>query len=324
MSAPEVFGFLLAPRFSMMALMSATEPLRVANRLSQRELYRCQLISRDGAPVTASNHMTLASDHAIGHPAIYTKMVVCAGFDPEANYDRRTDQWLRNLAHEGVALGAVDTGSFFLAWSGLLDGYQATTHWEGLDSLREQFPKINVAPGVFVVDRSRFTCAGGTAAIDMMLHLIRAEHGHRLAAAVAEQLIHSRIRDPQERQRMDPHLRQGVVCSGLARAIELMENCLEEPLDMESLCHAAGVSRRQLERMFHRHFRVTPRRYYLDLRLQRARSLLQYTNRSIVEISVACGFGSATHFSRSYHDWAGKPPTAERLLRETEITPSLR
>jgi AraC family carnitine catabolism transcriptional activator len=310
--APEAIGFLLVPKFSMMAFVSALEPLRVANRLAGRVLYTWQIISRDGAPVAASNQLALVADCAMAEAGGFGSVVVSASFEPEAGYDRRVGQWLKRLDRAGTALGSIDTGAFFLAWAGLLDGYRATTHWESLDSFAEQFPRIAVGSGLFIIDRARFTCAGGTAALDMMLHLIRLRHGHPLAASVSEQFIHAKIRDPQERQRMGTEARQGVTRQGFARAIELMETHLEDVLDIGALCDAAGASRRQLERMFNRQFRVSPQRYYIDLRLQRARALLKYTDMPVVDIAVACGFGSAAHFSRSYSAWAGRAPTAER------------
>jgi len=157
-----------------------------------------------------------------------------------------------------------------------------------------------------------------------MLHIITLQHGHRLAAAVSEQFIHDKIRHPQDRQRMEPGIRQGVAHGGLGRVIALMEGHLEEPLSSEALCRAGDVSLRQLERLFRRHFGMTPRRYYLDLRLQRARALLQYTDLPVVEIGIACGFSAAPHFSRSYSGWAGHPPSAERSRAAQGLTPSLR
>ncbi len=322
--APEVIGFLLVPRFSMMAFVSALEPLRVANRLAQRTLYRWEIVSQDGGPVAASSDLTLLADCAMADATQYDKLLVAASFAPEAAYDHATALWLKRQDRAGVALGAIDTGSFLLAWSGLLDGYRATTHWESLDSFAEQFPRVDVGAGLFIIDRARFTCAGGTAALDMMLHLIRLRHGQPLAAAVSDQFIHAKIRDPQERQRMEPDAREGISRPGFARAIELMETHLEDVLSIDALCAASGTSRRQLERLFQRHFRLSPQRYYLDLRLQRARALLQYTDLSVVEITVACGFGAAAHFSRAYRAWAGRPPTAERAARLRQIVPSLR
>jgi len=320
----ETIGFLLVPSFSMMAFASAVEPLRVANRLGGGSLYRWEIVSRDGSPIPASNGMSLVADRSFAEPVKYDKVVVCAGFEPERHYDKRIKSWLVQAGRGGAPLGAMDTGSFFLAWAGLLDGYRATTHWESLDSFREQFPRVDVDSGLFVFDRKRFTCAGGTAALDMMLHLITLRHGHRLAAAVSEQFIHAHIRDPKERQRMEPKERQGIADPRLARALSVMEGHLEELLGMDEISKAVGVSRRQLERMFHRHFRMTPVRYYLELRLQRARALLQYSDLSIVEIAVACGFGSAAHFSRTYHGWAGNAPSVERQPKPEGTLPLLR
>jgi transcriptional regulator GlxA family with amidase domain len=307
----------------MMAFVSSVEPLRVANRLADKELYRWKVISRDGTPVMASNKMTLVADQSIKSTQKYAKAIICAGFEPETFYGNAIGKWLKSLDHAGTAIGSIDTGSFFLAWAGLLDGYRATTHWESLDSFTEQFSKVAAEPGLFVIDRSRFTCAGGTAALDMMLYFIRSKHGHRLAAAVSEQFIHAAIREPKDRQRMEANVRQGVTHSGVVRALSLMESHLEDLLGVEDLCAEAGMSRRQLERMFHKYFTVTPSRYYLDLRLQRARALLQYSDLPIVEIAVACGFGSAAHFSRTYHSWTGKSPTAERQAKSANVTPSL-
>ncbi len=321
---PHSIGFLLLPNFSMLAFVSAVEPLRVANRLGGGNLYRWEIVAAQGTSVTASNGMSLIADRSIQGPSRYAKVVVCAGFEPERHYSTRIATWLHRLDRAGLELGAMDTGAFALGWAGLLDGYRATTHWESLDSFREQFPKVDVESGLFVIDRKRFTCAGGTAALDMMLHLITLQHGHRLAAAVSEQFIHAQIRDPQDRQRMEPGRRQGITHLGLARAIALMEERLEEPVGIADLCRAAALSQRQLERMFRRNLHVTPLRYYLHLRLQRARALLQYTDLPVVEVAIASGFGSAAHFSRSYRQWAGRAPSAERLRPDPGVIPSLR
>jgi AraC family carnitine catabolism transcriptional activator len=321
----ETVGFLLVPQFSMISFVSALEPLRVANRLAQQKLYRWQIVSRDGAPVMASNQLSLLADLSIeDRSAPLDKLVIAASFSPEAAYDPTTERWLRAQAHAGVEMGAMDTGSFFLAWAGLLDGYRATTHWESLASFAESFPKVDVGAGLFIIDRTRFTCAGGTAALDMLLHLIRLRHGQALAAAVSDQFIHAKIRDPEERQRVKPAAADGAPRQGVSLAIDLMESHLEDVLSIESLCAAAGVSRRQLERAFQRQFRLSPQRYYLDLRLQRARSLLQYSELTVTEVALACGFVAASHFSRAYSAWAGRPPAAERACRGRAVVPALR
>ncbi len=296
----------------MMAFASAVEPLRVANRLGGGGLYSWSILSVDGEPVAASNGMKMVADARVAEAGAPRRLVVCAGFDPQRYFTAGLRAQLRRFARGGVALGAMDTGSFYLAWSGLLDGYRATTHWESLDSFQEAFPRIQVTAHLFEMDRNRFTCAGGTAALDMMLHIIRLEHGHPLAAAVSEQFIHAPIRGAGEAQRMAPPARQGVTHRKLARAITMMEQNLEEPLSCGAIAKAAGLSGRQLERLFRDRFRQTPARYYRGLRLQRARALLQYSELPIMKVAVACGFSSLAHFSRCYRLWAGKPPSAER------------
>lgn len=320
---PERIGFLLVPQFSMMAFVSAVEPLRAANRLAERALYEWEIVTADGQAATASNGMSLVADRGLAQAEAYGLVIVVAAFEPERANDRRLRDWLHRRAREGAMLGAIDTGSFLLGWAGLLDGHRATTHWESLDSFRESFPKIEIENGLFVVDRQRVTCAGGTAALDMMLHLIARRHGHRLAAAVSEQFIHAQIRDPRDRQRMEPGVRQGVQ-PGVGHALALMEANLEEPLSAEKLAAESGLSQRQLERLFKRHLGSSPQRYYLDLRLQKARSLLQYSDMPVLEVAIVCGFQSPAHFSRSYRAWAGKSPTAERNDRSKGVAPALR
>jgi transcriptional regulator GlxA family with amidase domain len=309
---PSAVDFLLVPKFSMMAFAAAVEPLRVANRLAGKPLYRWRILTGDGKPVEASNGMSLIADGRLDEAGEKPRLVVCAGFDPQRYYGRGLRAALRRIAGAGGDLGAMDTGSFLLAWAGLLDGYRATTHWESLDSFRERFPRIQVTSFLFEMDRNRFTCAGGTAALDMMLYIIRLEHGPSLAAAISEQFIHAPIRGAHEAQRMAPPVRHGITHRLLARAVTLMESRLEEKLSRAEICRDSGLSERQLERLFHRHFERSPSRYHLDLRLQRAKALLQYSDMTVREVAVACGFASLAHFSRSYRDWGGKPPREER------------
>jgi transcriptional regulator GlxA family with amidase domain len=320
---PETVGFVLAPKFSLLAVACAIEPLRVANRMARCELYRWEMISLDGKAVVASNGTPMRAVRSIREPANYALVVVCAGFDPESLYDARLAERLRVLDRAGVPIGAIDTGAFVLAHCDMLNGYRATAHWESLECFQSEFSRVLAAPELYVIDRSRFTCAGGTAALDMMLHLVRLRHGHRLAAAVAEQFIHTRIREPKEHQRMRARERQAVNDPWLVKIIDLMEANLEEPLPVRELCRAVGIHQRRCERAFRQNFRMSARRYYLNLRLQRARSFLQYTNLRICDAAVACGFHGAPHFSRCYKAWAGRTPLIDRRLMHAGLTPAL-
>ena len=211
-----------------------------------------------------------------------------------------------------MPLGAICTGAYLLARADVLGGYRCTIHWENLASLREEYPDINVTSELFEIDRDRYTCSGGVAPLDMMLNLIEAEHGSTLAVAISEEFICERIRGKNDRQRIPLTHRLGTSQPKLVDAISLMEANLEEPMSLDELSRHVGLSRRQLERLFQKHVHCVPTRYYLELRLARARQLLLQTSRPIVDIAFACGFVSAPHFSKCYRDRYGVPPRAER------------
>ena len=314
-AAPQIYGFFLVPKFSMIAFTAAVEPLRLANRMSGHELYRWRLYSVDGAPVRASNGIQLMPDAALAEAAGHGKpdaIVVCGGIDVQHFADKTVFAALRRFERQGVAMGAVCTGSHVLARAGLLDGHRCTIHWENLDSFTEACPEIEVSTDLFEIDRHRFTCCGGTAALDMMLNLIGQRHGAALATAVSEQCIIERIRDEHDAQRMPVSARLRVNHPKLVAAIGLMEANLEAPLGQDELAHRVGLSRRQLERLFRRYLRKAPARHYLELRLQRARLLLLQSTLSIIDVALACGFVSASHFSKCYRQAYARSPKQER------------
>lgn len=309
---PQVIGFMLVPHFSMIAFTSAIEPLRLANRCAERTLYQWRLFSPDGRPIAGSNGVEIRADLPYAEALGLDAAVVCAGVDVQASDHRALMATLRRLASFGAALGAVCTGTYVLAKAGLLAGYRATIHWENLPSLQAAFPHLDVGQDLFEIDRNRFTCAGGTAAADMMLSLIMRDHGHEIASEVTEQLIHHRIREASERQRMDIRTRLGVAHPKLIRAVELMEQSIENPLSSQELADAADLSPRQLERLFLKHLGHPPTRHYLKLRLDRSRQLLRQTGMPVLAVAMACGFTSASHFSKSYTDQFGYAPSTER------------
>lgn len=309
---PEPIGFLLVPQFSMMAFLSAVEPLRVANRFGGGELFAWRIFSEDGQPVTASNGMTVMTEALTTGADTLPTLIACSGFEPARYASRGLLSWLRRLASRGAALGAIDTGCYLLAAAGLLDGYRVTLHWESASPFSEAFPGITVTGELFEIDRDRFTCAGGTAAMDMMLHMIGRRHGQDLAIAVSEQFIHDRIRGRSDHQRMTLCARLGIHNAKLLRVVEAMERHIEEPLGAEALANLGGVSLRQLERLFATHLHDTPVGYYLKLRLDRGRQFLQQTGMSVLAVALACGFGSAERFSRAYRARFGRPPREDR------------
>jgi transcriptional regulator GlxA family with amidase domain len=239
-------------------------------------------------------------------------LLVCAGTRDAGRGENDVLQWLRNLARGGASIGGISLGAYALAYAGLLDGRRCALHWENLAAFAEQFPRIRTTTDIFVIDGDRCTCSGGTAALDMMLQVIMARDGRALANDVSEQFIHPRIRGTRDQQRMAIQSRLGVANEKLIAAISLMESASEEPREVAEIASSVELSPRQLERLFAKYVHASPSRYYLELRLDRARNLLLQTTKPILDVAVACGFASASHFSRCYRMVYGHRPSAER------------
>jgi len=309
---PQNFAFIMVPEFTMMPVTSAIEPLRIANRLSEKTLYKWTMHSEDGKPVAASNGILAMVNGDLESIPEHATVVVCGGLNVQRYAEKRLLSWLRKADRRGRDIGALCTGAHILAEAGLLDGYKCTIHWENLPGFSEAFPEIEATGGLFEIDRDRFSSAGGTTALDMMLTLIASQHGADLASAVAEAIVHSPIRHHSEHQRMSLPARIGARHPKLVSIIEEMEDNLEEPLSPSILAKQAGLSTRQLERLFRRYLDRSPKRYYLELRLKKARSLLLQTDMSVINVALACGFSSPSHFSKCYRAFYGRTPYRER------------
>jgi transcriptional regulator GlxA family with amidase domain len=307
-------GFLLVSNFSMLAFASAIEPLRSANRMSQKKLFEWVIASESGSPVMASNGVEVAANGELEDLASCRMVFACSGIDVQKYASREVINALRHVERRGVAIGAICTGTYLLAMAGLLQGRRCTIHWENHDGLMEEFPDLEVTEDLFEIDEDRVTCSGGTASLDMMLHLIAQAHGNALAASVSEQFIHDRIREPHDRQRMELRSRIGVSHPKLLAVVAEMEANLEDPLPQTEIAQRTALSTRQLERLFRKYLNTTPTRYYLNLRIARARHLLRQTSMSILSVALACGFVSASHFSKCYRETYGRTPRAERAV----------
>jgi AraC family carnitine catabolism transcriptional activator len=312
-TTPEDVHFLLIPGFSVMGLVSAVEPLRVANRF-RAGLYRWHLLSADGGEVASSNGMALQPEAPAETVERATRLFVVGGFDTMAHYTPALRDWLRRLDRAGTVLGAIDTGLFLLAEAGLMPRQDMTLHWEASAAFCERHPCLAafVTQELFEIEGDRMTCAGGTACIDMMLALMARKHGHALAAEVSEQLVLGRIRDPSDHQRLEVAAHYGVHSRKTVQVIGEMQRHMEEPLSTAALADRIQVSRRQLERLFATHLHDTPTRFYLGLRLDRARQLLRQTDMRVIEVGVACGFDSPSYFSRAYRGRFASAPGQDR------------
>ena len=309
------FAFLTLPRYSMIALSNAVEPLRMANNITGEAVYAWSIASLDGTATAASNGLQLSPTVALDALGPIDILFVCGGVDVQAAVSPKILAALKRLAERRVALGALCTGGYALAKAGLLDKYRATIHWENLSALREEFPRIRLSDQLFSIDRDRFTCSGGVAPLDLMLHLVEAKLGARVSQLISEQFIVERIRNDRDRQYVPLRAQIGVSHESLIKVAQLMEANIEKPLSLDEIATATALSRRQIERLFKRHLNCVPKRYYLQMRLRRARELLLQTSMPIIDITTACGFQSPPHFSRCYRAQFGCPPSTERLSR---------
>ena len=308
-------AFLLVPDFSMIAFSAIVETLRLANRASGQPLYGWRSYSLDGDSVKASNGIVVEVDGSIADLDKAPMVFVCGGVEVQRFAQRPLLDKLRRLAAHGATLGGICTAPYLLAKAGLLDNSRCTIHWENLSGFQEEFPDIDITSELFEIDRKRVTCAGGTAALDMMLTIIAEQCGYGVSTLVADMVMHHRIRDGHEGQRMDLRVRLGISNPKLLQVIEIMENNLETPMSCADLAVEVGLSTRQLERLFHKYLKRPPTRYYLGLRLERARFLLSQTSMPVLTVALACGFVSASHFSKCYREHFDRTPSEERMAR---------
>lgn len=315
-------GFVLFPQFALIALASAIEPLRIANRYLSTP-YTWRLLSLDGAAVADINGIPILPHDALHDVQDLGTIILCADIQPERHYTRDLRRWLHRFNAAECTLGALDTGCFLLARAGLLEGCRVTMHWEVIEAFRERFPKTMVAQTLFEVDSRRLTCAGGTAAIDMMLSVIALDHGTELANRVAEHCLHDRIRQGDLAQRMALPARSRIHHPALAKAMQLLEATPERTVGVPELAVHVGLSSRQLLRLFSQILGEGPSRYHRRLRLEHARSLLRYTAITVTEASVAVGFESLAHFCRAYRQQYGRTPGVDRAS-EIKSQPLLR
>ncbi len=311
-AAPRRFVFLLLDRFTMLSFAGAIEPLRIANRVAGQAFYSWALAGESGDYCHRSNGAAFKLDMGLEEIDRDDIVLVCGGVDVQRATTKPVINWLRREARRGVTLGGLCTGCYALAKAGLLDGKRATIHWENQDSFLEEFEEVRLTKSVFVVDGNRMSTAGGTSSIDLMLKIIADDHGEDLANTVADQLIYSSIRTDQDTQRLSIPTRIGVRHPKLSQVIQMMEAAIEEPISPADLAEDVGMSTRQLERLFRRYLNRSPKRYYMELRLQKARNLLMQTDMSVINVALACGFASPSHFSKCYRAHYNTTPYRER------------
>lgn len=305
-------GVLLLDGFAMMSYASLVEPMRAANLLSRRKLYDIIHVGRSLEPIASSGAASVTPEVSVGADLKLDYLFVVAGGDPTGFAHAPTFAWLSRQALAGVRLGGVSGGPIILALAGLMAGRRMTVHWEHAAALSEISPHLLLDRSLFVIDRDRLTCAGGTAPMDMMHALITRHHGAPFARMVSDWFMHTEIRPSVGPQRSGLIERVGSRNAAILEAVRAMEANVAEPLDLGALARIAGLSPRQLNRLFRAELGRSTMGYYRDLRLDKAQSLLRNSPLSLTEIALACGFASSSHFSRAYAASFGQPPSAYR------------
>lgn len=312
MPRPEHFAFLLVDDLTHMAFGCAVDPLRIANLISGKPLYEWSLVTETGGPATCSNGIVTLVDHALDRLPQPDRLLLLSGVGVRDRATRSLMNGVRRQARKGVQIGGLCSAAWILARAGMLDGMRAAIHWDFHDAFVEEFPDVILQRSVFVADERIVTASGGTATADLMLHLIEAQHGEALATEVADQMVYSVVRKATAEQRLSFQARHGIRNGHLTHAIRRMGETVESPLTPAEIAAEIGISVRQLERLFERYLTSSPKKYQLDVRLQKARHLLLQTEMPVTEIAFACGFKSSGHFSRTYKNHFGVAPGSQR------------
>ena len=316
---PRNYIFVLIENFSLLSFAGAVDALRIANRIAPKS-YTWSLTSETGSAVSCSANISYNVDSGFLELGRDDTIILCGGVNIQVATTKRLLNWLRREARKGVKMVALCTATYSLAKAGLLNGKKATIHWENQDSFSEEFEEIELTKTVFVVDGNRMTTAGGTSSIDLMLQLIANDLGEEKANYVADQLIYSSIRTNEDEQRLSIPTRIGVRHPKLSRVIQTMEVNIEDPISPSDLASNVGMSTRQLERLFRRYLNKSPKRYYMGLRLQKARNLLMQTDMSVINVALSCGFSSPSHFSKCYRSHYETTPYRERGTHAKKLT----
>lgn len=311
---------MLLDQFTLLSFAAALDCLRLANQMSNKTLYEWRMIGESGDMIACSTGTSFQLDDGLEELHRDDTIVLCGGRAVQNATTKRLLNWLRRESRKGVSVVGLCTASYSMAKAGLLDGRKATIHWENQDSFSEEFEEVELTKSVFTLDGNRMTTAGGTSSIDLFLQIIAGDHGEELANAVADQQIYSSIRTDQDTQRLSVPTRIGVRHPKLSQVIQMMESNIEEPISPSILAKDVGMSTRQLERLFRRYLNRSPKRYYMELRLQKARNLLMQTDMSVINVALACGFASPSHFSKCYRAHYETTPYRERGAHASRLS----
>lgn len=291
-----------------MSYSSAMEPLRAANLLAGRVLYDIRHIPVSGARSRSSSGAQIGANAFLGEQMDFDLILVVAGGALADSNNPRLTAWLRLLAQRDVLIGGVSGGPLILARAGIMEGRRMTVHWEHAPALARVSSRLVVERSLYVMDRDRLTCAGGAAALDMMHALITEHHGVEFARKISDWFLHTDIRPGEGPQRSGIAAHYNVTEVAVIKAIEAMENHIADPLELAQIAVLCGLSSRQISRLFNKHLGISTVSFYRQMRLRKARDLLNDTGFTIQEIAMATGFANGAHLSQRFTDYFSQSP----------------
>ncbi|MFZ1815295.1 MAG: GlxA family transcriptional regulator [Rhizobiaceae bacterium] len=317
---PDQFGtthmsFLLVEDFSALCLIAAIEGLRAANYVLNRKVYDWHLVSHDGKPVRASNGIMMNAESDISADLKTDYFFVVSSFQNNPPYRSKLHSRLKQFERQGIRIGAISAGTFILARAGLMNNARCTLHWEYQPAFQEEFPDVDMVTDIYVIDRNRYTSSGGISSLELVLQIIGEQHGEAAALKVANNFQLDRIRNSGVSQRSGAVTRLDTMPHSVQSAVRLMLANIEVPLSNAEIAAKINTSVRNLERMFKRNLKASPAKYYLSLRLEKARELLLHTNISTLEVALQCGFSSSSYFARCFLNAFGRRPSDMRKNR---------
>jgi len=316
------FCFVLIPGYSLLAIAGAIDVLRAANLGVEdaAKLYSWQLIGTEKthAQARSSSGLGLLVDNiesvAVEQLQERTVIAVCGGDNSHNFSNRQLTHWLKLAATRDIHIGSISDGAFVVAACGLFFGHRSTIHWKCLDAYKSNYPDLDIRATILEIDRRRFSCAGGTSSLDLFLHFVRQDFGADRAARISSNYLHDVVRDNTSGQNTVEAYRYAGYSKPLSEALRIMAVSIEEPVSIEAIATQSGTTHRSLDRLFKRHLGKGPARYYRELRLRRAASLLQQTGMSVSEIALACGFSTSSHLGQHFRKIYSHTPSEFRRL----------
>lgn len=311
MQAPVGVTLIVAPKFSHLSLAILMDGLRIANRISSSRAFEWTVagVSRD--PVPSSSGLSVAPQASLSDIEYAPVAIVLTAYEPEAACTPALINWLRRQDRRGAILGCVDTGALVLARAGLIGGARIAVHPEVVQPFREEIGEAVLLDRRFVFEARRLSSAGGFATMDMLLALMERTHGIATAQQVARTLM---FETPPSEYTQAAFATGGLMSLDprLGRLVTVMQEHIDNPLHIDDLCRQAKVTPSTARRLFNRRLGIAPSEYYVQLRLERARTLLRYSHLPIAEIAIATGFADPASFTHAFRRRYGHPPSRAR------------